>query len=121
MLLRHQKCRTLVSRLTRFARLTSYLGTALADLTFIEDGNPDYVDGLINFTKRQLLSGVIMKMQTYQQQKYNLHVVDPLRSYLLSYPLLPLEQCYILSLAREPRKTATTTPRNSRRMSKMLS
>jgi hypothetical protein len=32
-----------------------YIGTSLADLTFIEDGNPDYHDELINFTKRHLL------------------------------------------------------------------
>jgi hypothetical protein len=35
-----------------------YIGTSLADLTFIEDGNPDYHDGLINFTKRHLLFGI---------------------------------------------------------------
>jgi hypothetical protein len=34
-----------------------YIGTSLADLTFIEDGNPDFHDGLINFTKRHLLFG----------------------------------------------------------------
>lgn len=34
-----------------------YIGTSLADLTFIEDGNPDHLDGMINFTKRYLLFG----------------------------------------------------------------
>ena len=57
-----------------------YLGTFLADLTFIEEGNPDYLDDakiIINFAKRQLLSARISDVQIYQQQKYNLMVQWP--------------------------------------------
>lgn len=55
-----------------------YIGTFLADLTFIEEGNPDYLDDakvIINFAKRKLLSARIVDVQTYQQQKYNLMVL----------------------------------------------
>lgn len=41
-------------------------GVYLTDLTFIEDGNPDYVNELINFTKRSLIYTVISKIQQYQ-------------------------------------------------------
>lgn len=32
-----------------------YLGMYLTDLTFIEEGNKDVIDGLINFSKRRYL------------------------------------------------------------------
>lgn len=90
-----------------------YLGIPLADLTFIEDGNPDTVQSkavnsrqselLINFTKRQLLTTVIMEMQTCQQQPYQFKTVGVLRDYLLAFPVLPGQQVYEYSLKREPR------------------
>ncbi len=35
-----------------------YLGVYLTDLTFIEDGNKDFSNGLINFDKRRKISAV---------------------------------------------------------------
>ena len=57
-----------------------YIGTALADLTFIEDGNPDKIvneDGkeLINFAKMHLLAKVIDEIRFYQQEPYQLEPV----------------------------------------------
>jgi hypothetical protein len=52
-----------------------YLGVHLSDLTFIEDGNPDAIRGLINFTKRRFLFRVISEISRYQQNAYNLHPV----------------------------------------------
>ncbi len=76
-------------------------GTSLADLTFIEDGNPDFIDGLINFSKRKLLTEVIVKLKTYQQQKYVFAIVQTLRSYLLTYPLLSQVALQCSSMFRE--------------------
>ncbi|KAI8905244.1 hypothetical protein DFJ77DRAFT_443742 [Powellomyces hirtus] len=36
-----------------------YIGVYLIDLTYMEDGNPDFIAHRINFTKRQMISGVI--------------------------------------------------------------
>ena len=47
-----------------------YLGMYLTDLTFIEDGNPDTVDGLINFVKRRLYANVIRDLQQFQFLEY---------------------------------------------------
>jgi len=96
-----------------------YIGTSLADLTFIEDGNPDRLDGLINFTKRHLLFVVINNIQTYQKHRYSLTVVAPLRNYLMTQSMLTLDQSYALSLFREPRKAINSTensptPKSSR-------
>jgi hypothetical protein len=41
-------------------------GVYLTDLTFIEDGNPDYINELINFSKRSLIYTVIAKIQQFQ-------------------------------------------------------
>lgn len=45
-----------------------YLGVYLRDLTFIEEGNPSYVDKthLINFQKMKMISAVISELQEYQ-------------------------------------------------------
>jgi RasGEF domain/RasGEF N-terminal motif len=44
-----------------------YLGVYLTDLTFIEEGNPDFSNGgLINFRKREFAYGVITEIQQYQ-------------------------------------------------------
>jgi hypothetical protein len=46
-------------------------GIYLTDLTFIEDGNPDYISSLINFKKRELVYDVIREIEQYQQKGYD--------------------------------------------------
>lgn len=41
----------------------------LSDLTFIDEGNPDYLHSsktLINFTKRELIYNVLSEIQQFQ-------------------------------------------------------
>lgn len=50
-----------------------FLGVYLTFLTFIEDGNPNFLSGerkLINFGKRMKSAGVLREMQTYQSVPY---------------------------------------------------
>ena len=82
-----------------------YLGVYLTDLTFIEDGNPDYINGLINFKKRRLIYGVISRIQQYQQLQYNFYPVHQIQEFLLRSPKLDENSQWELSLLREPRKT----------------
>ena len=83
-----------------------FRGVYLLDLTFIGDGNPDNIDGLINFSKRTLESEIIIEIQQYQDVVYNLKADDDV-ALLLS--LLPAskdsdeKKLYQLSLKREPR------------------
>jgi len=81
-----------------------YLGVYLSDLTFMEDGNPDKVDGLINFAKRRLMHGTIEEVQQYQVTPYNISKMEPAYTYLVELPILSEKDLYELSLAREPRK-----------------
>ena len=40
-----------------------YLGVYLSDLTFLEDGNPDFSGNLINFDKRRRIATVINEIK----------------------------------------------------------
>ena len=79
----------------------------LTDLTFIEDGNKNITkNGLINFRKKSLISQIILKIKSLQNQKYYFKVVPE-----LYYPLFNCEntivdenKLYELSLNVEPRE-----------------
>lgn len=82
-----------------------YLGMYLTDLTFIEDGNPDMLQGgLINFAKRRRIAGVIREIQQYQNAPYHLEVVKPIFDWLKDIEGLDDAQAYALSLAAEPKE-----------------
>jgi len=81
-----------------------FLGVYLTDLTFIDDGNPDYLaNGLINFGKRELVYGIISEIQQYQQISYPFPYVDNIASFLTDLPSNNDADLYTLSLIREPR------------------
>jgi len=80
-----------------------YLGVYLTDLTFIEDGNKDFTNELINFRKRQLVSDVIAEVQLYQQFPYNIQPNEKLIAILKNLPYTKEDQLYQMSLLREPR------------------
>ena len=77
-------------------------GTYLTDLTFIEDGNPDYIQGLINYRKRELVYSVIREIQQYQQESYTFELVN-IAHFLTELASNDENSLYDLSLLREPR------------------
>ena len=93
--------------------LLPYLGVALTDLTFIEDGNPDTVGGLVNFRKRQLVHGVIADIQLYQQTPYRIAPDPALLALLHTLPALDDDSAYRISLLREPRSTSFSVSSSS--------
>ncbi|KAJ6251331.1 guanine nucleotide exchange factor [Anaeramoeba flamelloides] len=80
-----------------------YLGIYLTDLTFIEDGNYDFKNGLINFSKRKLVYNVIEKIKTFQKIPYNLHPVHQIISFIDDSTKTNDSDLYELSLKIEPR------------------
>jgi hypothetical protein len=92
---------------------TPYLGIYLTDLTFVEDGNPDFLKSkrtgrdLINWTKRRFVHNVISEIQTYQYKPYNIqivHQIDRLLAKTLdNHVYMDDDPLYKLSLKREPR------------------
>lgn len=93
--------------------LIPYMGVYLQDLTFIEQGNPDEINGLINWEKRVLVSNVLEAIQRYQRTPFRRpqeaeqrrrgpppHVVA---HFIATHPRMSEDDLYKLSLEVEPR------------------
>ncbi|KAG2185995.1 hypothetical protein INT43_002433 [Umbelopsis isabellina] len=86
-----------------------FLGIYLQDLTFIEDGNTNFLrksNQLINFAKRMKTAEVIREIQQYQSSPYVLNAVPELQLFITTHlqSSRDEETCYNLSLALEPRE-----------------
>jgi len=81
-----------------------YIGVYLGDLIFIDEGNPDELDGLINFHKQRLTYSVILQIQQYQAEDYkHLEQKPEIKMYLSQLPGASEKELFDLSLLREPR------------------
>ncbi|KAI8147643.1 ras guanine nucleotide exchange factor domain-containing protein [Fennellomyces sp. T-0311] len=86
-----------------------FLGIYLQDLTFIEDGNPNFLKKskeLINFAKRAKTAEVIREIQQYQSSLYRLKPVEELQTFIQAnlQSTRDEEQLYNESLKLEPRE-----------------
>lgn len=89
-----------------------FLGIYLQDLTFIEDGNPDYINkprGLINFAKRQKAAEVIREINQFQSPPYTFQAVPELQTFVKSHleSSRDIDKLYERSLQLEPREPAS--------------
>ena len=93
--------------------LIPYMGVYLQDLTFIEQGNPDEINGLVNWEKRVLVSSALEAIQRYQRTPFRRpqeaeqrrrgpppHVVA---HFIATHPRLSEDELYRMSLEVEPR------------------
>ncbi|ELR25601.1 RasGEF domain containing protein [Acanthamoeba castellanii str. Neff] len=83
-----------------------YIGVVLADLTFIEDGNPNETGPsgkLINFYKRRLMYKNISALLHLQSMPYSFNRVPEAAKLFREGDKLNDSQLYSLSLEREPR------------------
>ncbi|KAG8278165.1 Ras protein-specific guanine nucleotide-releasing factor [Homalodisca vitripennis] len=96
-----------------------YLGMYLTDLSFIEEGTPNFTDdGLLNFSKMRMIAHVIREIRHYQQTPYKIDLITKVTNYLLDPSLLlDDDELYQMSLEIEPRTSrlsvaniATTLP-----------
>jgi hypothetical protein len=78
-------------------------GVSLIDLTFIDEGNPDYIDGKLNFAKQELVAKILSSIDKYQSIRYQIAPNQPLYAYLNDLPLLGADDLHQLSMLREPR------------------
>jgi len=82
-----------------------YIGVSLTDLTFIEEGNPDMLNGQINFRKRQMTYKVIREVIQYQNMPYQFAPTEPLHIFLQELAYNPSDtELYDLSLHVEPKQ-----------------
>lgn len=92
-----------------------FLGIYLQDLTFIEDGNADYIQKstrLINFAKRQKTAEVIREINQFQSLPYVYQVIPELQAFIKSSleRSRDVDTLYERSIQLEPRETTTSTP-----------
>ncbi|XP_073979075.1 ras-specific guanine nucleotide-releasing factor 2-like isoform X2 [Rhodnius prolixus] len=127
-----EKLQTIVSSDGRFRNLRDalhrcdppcipYLGMYLTDLSFIEEGTPNFTeDGLLNFSKMRMIAHVIREIRHFQQTPYKIELNTKVTNYLLDPSLLLSDdELYQKSLAIEPRTSRlsasniTTLPSSS--------
>ncbi|RCI00826.1 hypothetical protein CU097_012616 [Rhizopus azygosporus] len=91
-----------------------FLGIYLQDLTFIEDGNSNFLkksNNFINFAKRMKTAEVIQDLQQYQSIHYMLNAVPDIQEFIKTHlqSSRDEEELYNLSLKLEPREQGEDT------------
>jgi son of sevenless-like protein len=83
-----------------------HIGLFLSDLTFIEEGNKDYLDGKINFSKSRKLAERIAWIKQYQQEGYNFEAIPAAQLYFeRNMEVLQEDEFWTMSLNAEPKDT----------------
>ncbi|XP_075181051.1 rap guanine nucleotide exchange factor 1, partial [Anomaloglossus baeobatrachus] len=81
-----------------------YLGLILQDLTFVHLGNPDHIDGKVNFSKRWQQFNILDSMRRFQQVHYEVRRNDDIISFFNDFSdHLAEEALWELSLKIKPR------------------
>ncbi|XP_047661434.1 rap guanine nucleotide exchange factor 1b isoform X5 [Tachysurus fulvidraco] len=81
-----------------------YLGLILQDLTFVHLGNPDLLDGKVNFSKRWQQFNILDSMRRFQQVHYDLKRNDDIVAFFNDFSdHLAEEALWELSLKIKPR------------------
>ncbi|XP_072228668.1 rap guanine nucleotide exchange factor 1b isoform X8 [Leuresthes tenuis] len=84
-----------------------YLGLILQDLTFVHLGNPDLIDGKVNFSKRWQQFNILDSMRRFQQVHYELKRNEDIISFFNDFSdHLAEEALWELSLKIKPRNIA---------------
>ncbi|GAM18179.1 hypothetical protein SAMD00019534_013540 [Acytostelium subglobosum LB1] len=75
-----------------------YFAIYLRDLTFIEEGNNDYLsNGFINFTKMKMISKVLTEIHRFQSVPYRLIKIEPVQQ-ILTNPSVVLKDIEVRHL-----------------------
>ncbi|XP_029466936.1 rap guanine nucleotide exchange factor 1 isoform X2 [Rhinatrema bivittatum] len=81
-----------------------YLGLILQDLTFVHLGNPDHIDGKVNFSKRWQQFNILDSMRCFQQVHYEMKRNEDIISFFNDFSdHLAEEALWELSLKIKPR------------------
>ncbi|KAG5367473.1 Cell division control protein 25 [Yarrowia sp. C11] len=85
-----------------------FFGVYLTDLTFVADGNPDFIKGepkLINFSKRTKTADIVREIQQYQSIPYSFQELPEVQQRVAArFKEAPsIDDQYETSLALEPR------------------
>ena len=80
-----------------------HIGIYLGDLVFLNDGNPDMIDGMINFSKKRMVASIISKIIAYQKTPYTYQLNERIAHWLEYSPVLSKDVCFETSKKLEPK------------------
>lgn len=96
-----------------------FFGVYLTDLTFTEDGNPDFLQNdfrVINFAKRAKAASTIENIRQFQRMPYNFEEIEEIQTFMEdgfeNSP--PIEEQYDTSLSIEPRDKGGSTDKGEK-------
>jgi len=100
--------------LTQTPPLVPYLGVYLRDLTFLEVGNPTYLDDekvKINYDKFRMIASVLLDFQKYQQIHYQFEENKQIQTALrYSMNTMDENELYEASCSIEPFRSSKSVP-----------
>ncbi len=85
-----------------------FIGRTLTELSALEEVTIKAPEGLINFQKRESLFTKITELLKYQSEDYNLPIVEPLYTYLLTLPSIEQQRLNALSQQYSSKEKAST-------------
>ena len=91
-----------------------FIGSFLTDLTYIEDGNKNDIDGMINFGKRSQSYAIIQDVLKFTASPYELAIHPELQAFIARLPKFSDEELYQRSLEFEPREAAPASTSRER-------
>uniref|UniRef100_A0A060T6U2 ARAD1C23078p n=1 Tax=Blastobotrys adeninivorans TaxID=409370 RepID=A0A060T6U2_BLAAD len=96
-----------------------FFGVYLTDLTFTEDGNPDFLQNdfrVINFAKRAKAASTIENIRQFQRMPYNFEEIEEIQTFLEDgfENAPPIEEQYDTSLSIEPREKGASTDKGEK-------
>lgn len=83
----------------------------MRDLTFIEDGNENYIrEGIVNFTKMRMLAKAFHRLQRYQAKSYHFQELEDIQTFLTKdiYVMRGDKELYKYSRICEPPTRSTS-------------
>ena len=83
--------------------LVPFIGIYLTDLTFTEDGNPNYMDNLVNFSKFHKIARIVGEIVGYQVLYQSIKPDPVIQCWLQNVKPIGEEEAYSLSTRIEPR------------------
>jgi len=94
--------RARLSTISSDTPMIPYLGVYLTDLTFVDE-NSDYVNGLVNFSKRILVYNIINQIRQRQTMPYRIQPVQQIINKILQLTVMDDSKFFKKSLELEPR------------------
>jgi len=87
-----------------------HLGVFLSDLLFLDEGNADSVNGLVNFSKKRLQAKIILRLHAFIRRPHVFSTVVQIRAWLQGLDIMSADDLFDLSKQVEPSASTSSSP-----------